>query len=382
MLSDVPGYSETFFMSKIRSLSELNHKVILFAHNKSRKFDLCEVVVSPRVPSSQALRIVFVWRQFFLLLLRCPKRLIRFVRLEKATGRSWSAVARNVCLAAPVLPVKLAWLHFGFGTMALGRENIARAIGARMAVSFRGFDHYIFPVKNPGAYDMLVRLADRFHVLSQHMKQDLIDQGVKPEHVSVISPAIEVEKFQGPRESTGNVVRIITVARLHWVKGLEYTLEAMRILKDKGLDFHFTIVGDGKERERIMYAGYQLGLSNHVTFAGKKSPIEVISLLRQSEIYVQYSIQEGFCNAVLEAQAAGLLCIVSDADGLTENVVNGQTGWVVPRRKPAELASTILDVVNASEEQRAVIRNAAGTRVRDCFHIRHQKRAFAEFYEL
>ncbi|MBK7870836.1 MAG: glycosyltransferase family 4 protein [Saprospiraceae bacterium] len=51
----------------------------------------------------------------------------------------------------------------------------------------------------------------------------------------------------------------------------------------------------------------------------------------KADIYLQYSIQEGFCNAVLEAQAMGLLCIVSDAEGLPENILHGQTGWVVPK---------------------------------------------------
>ena len=63
--------------------------------------------------------------------------------------------------------------------------------------------------------------------------------------------------------------------------------------------------------------------------------------LEKSDIYLQYSIQEGFCNSVLEAQAMGLLSIVSDANGLTENIIHNYTGWVVPKMAPKLLANCI-----------------------------------------
>ena len=60
-----------------------------------------------------------------------------------------------------------------------------------------------------------------------------------------------------------------------------------------------------------------------------------------ADIYIQPSIQEGFCNSVLEAQAMGLLVIVSDAEGLHENVINNVTGWVVKKRNPILLSEKL-----------------------------------------
>src|SRR5690606_39254219 len=188
VLSDVPRYSETFFVTKIRSLKELGHEVILFVSNKTRSFDLCKVIISPRVPSSAIGRYFFIVLQVLRLLVLCPSRLFRFVVLERKAHRTWDMVARNLGISAALLPARLDWLHFGFGTFSLGRENVACAIGAKLAVSFRGFDHYVYPIKNPGAYSLLFRKADRFHVLSQHMKQDLITQGVNSECIEVIPP--------------------------------------------------------------------------------------------------------------------------------------------------------------------------------------------------
>src|SRR5690606_170832 len=109
---------------------------------------------------------------------------------------------------------------------------------------------------------------------------------------------------------------------------LEYTLEALSKLKNEGIKFEYTIIGDGIEKERLLFAAYQLGIKENVNFAGKLSPSEVKEELEKTDIYLQYSIQEGFCNAVLEAQAMGLLCIVSNAEGLSENDMDKQTGWV------------------------------------------------------
>jgi glycosyltransferase involved in cell wall biosynthesis len=380
VLSDVPTYSETFLVTKIRSLKELGHDVILFVSNKTRSFDLCKVILSPRIPSSAIRRVFFIGFQVLRLLVSCPTRLFRFVILERKARRTWAMVARNLGISAALLPVKLDWLHFGFGTFSLGRENVAQVIGARLAVSFRGFDHYVYPIKHPGAYSLLLRVADKFHVLSQHMKQDLIRQGVNPTCIEVIPPAIDVSKFRANEYVETTTLRIITVARLHWIKGLEYTLHALRALVDRGLSFHYTIVGEGSEYDRLMFACHQLGLTEYVTFAGKKSHDETASLLRNHHLYIQYSIQEGFCNAVLEAQLAGLLCIVSDADGLTENVVNGETGWIVPRRNPLALASKILEVVGLPEEEHALIRSKAIARVCEQFDVSEQRKAFASFY--
>ena len=111
------------------------------------------------------------------------------------------------------------------------------------------------------------------------------------------------------------------------------------------------IIGDGSEYERLVFAAYQLGIKDHVTFAGILPQVDVKKQLEHSDMYLQYSIQEGFCNAVLEAQAMGLLCIVSNAEGLAENVLDGKTGWVLPKRQPELLAEKIKDVIGMSHTE-------------------------------
>src|SRR5690606_22686098 len=170
--------------------------------------------------------------------------------------------------------------------------------------------------------------------------------------------------------------------RLHWKKGLVATLEALALLKEQGINFVYKIIGEGKEYERIAFTAYQLGLKDRVEFLGKLPHAEVKRELEKADIYLQYSIQEGFCNAVLEAQAMGKLCIVSNAEGLTENVLHGETGWVVPKYSPHLLAEQIKKVLLMADHEKSKIAQNAVNRVREEFNVENQIEEFNAFYNV
>lgn len=76
----------------------------------------------------------------------------------------------------------------------------------------------------------------------------------------------------------------------------------------------------------------------------------------------------------------GLLCVVSDAEGLTENVLHGKTGWVVPKRSPLLLAAQIQKVARLDALKAMNIRSTAVKRVRETFNLEQQQEAFVGFY--
>jgi colanic acid/amylovoran biosynthesis glycosyltransferase len=249
-------------------------------------------------------------------------------------------------------------------------------------VSFRGFDIAIYPIKYPKCYDVLFKKIDTIHVISDDLKKLLYNQRLNSEKTIIkITPAIDTSFFKPVSFPTNKIVQLTTIARLHWKKGLEYTLEALALLKNEHIHFHYTIIGDGVEKERLQFAVYQLGLSDCVTFAGKLAPENLKTHLQQTEVYVQYSLQEGFCNAVLEAQAMGLLCVVSDAEGLSENVLHNQTGWVISKRQPKLLAEKIKEVLALNDNEKEKIRQQAMERVQIEFNLEKQQLAFLRFYK-
>ncbi len=383
-LAGVPGYSETFFRNKVRFLQETEgYQVTLFADKRGREdnWGLCKVIYAHNLSREWG-----VWAaayQFLTILLTSPHKVIRLAWLNRLSGFSIRENVQSILRSGHMLSIEVDWLHFGFGTMALGRENVARVMGASMAVSFRGFDIAIYPLKVRHCYDLLWKRTDKVHVISDDLARLVLRQGYPSSKPLVkITPAIDTTRFTWERsdESPVQPLRIATVARLHWKKGLEYTLEALALLRQKGIAFHYTIAGEGEERERLVFAVHQLGLQEQVTFAGKLDQQQVVQLLQQSNIYVQYSIQEGFCNAVLEAQAMELICVVSDAEGLSENVLDGITGWVVPKRSPERLADALIKVMEMSQEERQRMAGQAVSRVREHFYLVRQREAFLEFY--
>ncbi|MEW6217386.1 MAG: glycosyltransferase, partial [Candidatus Bipolaricaulota bacterium] len=92
------------------------------------------------------------------------------------------------------------------------------------------------------------------------------------------------------------------------------------------------------------------------------------------------SISEGFCNAVLEAQAMMLPVVCSDADGLPENVQDGVTGFIVPRRNPEALAASLLKFAR-DPELRARMGTAGRHRVEREFSLSANVSQFVTFYE-
>src|SRR5690606_27797648 len=149
VLPSVPGYSEIFFRNKIRGLQQNGIEVILFVNNPEESSDLCKVYNAPKLNGSIISIFFNSVKALFKAFVFHPKRSLTFYQLERNDNRPFVQTLKHLIANQFILSKHLDWLHFGFGTMAFGRENVAKAINAKMAVSFRGFDIAIYPIKYP-----------------------------------------------------------------------------------------------------------------------------------------------------------------------------------------------------------------------------------------
>ena len=384
VLSSTPAYSETFFNSKIKGLQKNGFEVVLFVNSKDTHFDLC--TVKEQVQFKSFFIVMFFLKSLGLLLTKLST-LLKFISLERKRNISFKSILKKLILNQHILQESnVDWLHFGFATQAIGRENIAKAIGAKMAVSLRGFDIGIYPLKNPKCYDLLWESLDKLHVISNDLLNLAYDNGLKKNvPYQKITPAIDTSFFINQslnNSSNNNQLQLMTIGRLHWKKDYTSVIMALKNLKDRGIDFEYTIIGDGPEEEKLKYLVHELGLINNIIFTGKISQKEILIYFKQSHFYLQYSLQEGFCNAVLEAQSMGVLPIVSNAEGLSENVLNNKTGWVIEKNSPKLLAEKIVEVINLPESKKEKIRKQAIERVLKEFNIEKQQKEFIDFYTL
>ena len=385
VLAQQPSYSETFFNSKIKGLIDHGYTVQLYVQKQTSTYNHCKVNVAPKVSTNmvfQAIKTFFV----FLSLLPNFKRVYRFVLLEIKAKRSFIQIIKNCYNNSHLLKSKANWLHFGFATIALQSENVAKSIGAKMAVSCRGFDLDFFPNTKPDCYHLTWKTVDKVHVISNYLLTKAHSLGLpKNKPTTVINPAIDCSLFSSKpskKVEFNNPIVFTTIARLHKVKGLFATLEALAILKNNGLDFKYTIIGDGDLYDSLLQAIDNLKLNKNVTLLGKQKLDTIIQYLNNTDIYLQYSLTEGFCNAVLEAQALGCLCVVSDGGALPENVIDNRTGWVVNKNNPKYLAKKIASILQLDIQRLSVIRDNAQQRVKRDFNTKNQIQQFVDFYKL
>jgi glycosyltransferase involved in cell wall biosynthesis len=381
VLASFPGYSETFIRNKIKLLSQSGKRVIVFANGsvgEGVEYEFVEGFTwkSRTIDKANAVCIASTR------LLLSPLRSLKLFLLNKRDGYTNKENLLSLFSSAHILRFNLDWLHFGFATNALGKENLSTVLGARMAASIRGFDIAVYPLNRTQCYKLLWERIDKLHYISDDLLNRALESGFNSQTIhKKITPAIDTDLFAQPvRQNSQGKPHILTIARLHWIKGIEYVLQALHLVRENGVDFIYTIVGDGPEYERLVFAAHQLGISDNVRFVGKQTPDNTKQFLYESNIYIQYSLHEGFCNAVIEAQAAGLLTIVSDAGALPENVINNKTGWIVPKRKPQALADQILIVAALSARERERVSFDAHTRAVTEFGIAQQQTKFLDFY--
>ena len=140
--------------------------------------------------------------------------------------------------------------------------------------------------------------------------------------------------------SAGERQGFVTVARLVPQKGIDVLIGALAQTAGPACGWMQTLVGDGPEREALELQVRQADLQKRVRFLGFRPDPQ--TFLLQASVFVLPSRFEGMPNALLEAMAAGLAVVVTDASpGPLEVVKHGVNGLVVPSDDPSALAAAL-----------------------------------------
>jgi colanic acid/amylovoran biosynthesis glycosyltransferase len=287
----------------------------------------------------------------------------------------------------PLLELAPDVVHFEFLTLTVGRTWLGAALPCRVVASIRGYDISFVGLDTPGYYDPVWVELDSLHVLGDDLWRRALSRGCPPslDHVRV-PPALDPDAWADVRpagvvpRAPGEPLRLLSVGRLEWKKGHEHALVAVRRLLDDGVAVRYRIVGGGAHLEATAFARHQLGLDDVVDLVGAVDHAAVRDHVAWADVFVHPSVSEGFGNAVVEAQAAGLPVVCSDADGLAENVADGETGVVVPRRDPVALARAIASLAG-DPGRRAAMGDAGRARVSERFRRADQLDAFDAWYQ-
>jgi glycosyltransferase involved in cell wall biosynthesis len=140
---------------------------------------------------------------------------------------------------------------------------------------------------------------------------------------------------------------VLAVGRLVEKKGYHVLLEACRILRDRGVDFHCALLGDGEERERLLDQRRRLQLEDVVEMPGATSRTEVMQWMRRARAFAAPCLtamdgdQDALPTVLLESLSAGLPVVSTPVVGIPEIVDQGIEGLLVPQRDAAALADAV-----------------------------------------
>ena len=180
-------------------------------------------------------------------------------------------------------------------------------------VNRRAFSHGVVPV-----------------ALNEEVRSSICrEYALPPSAVPVVGNGIDLDAFRGPqrRGPRGAGARLLCVARLAPAKNHALLLQTVARLRESGRDVSLTLVGDGPLRGALEERARELGISERVRFAGRRT--DTAAFYRDCDLFVLLSDYEGMPMSIIEAMASGLPVVATRAGGVGELVDDGVSGALV-----------------------------------------------------
>jgi glycosyltransferase involved in cell wall biosynthesis len=265
-----------------------------------------------------------------------PVARLGFRRCPFTPGMFWANVRAFGQLVRHLRRRRPAVLHaflFHSYVIAAPAARLARVpvlvAGRRSLGDFKGGRRWVLALERAAtsATDLLIANADAVAADARN------EEGVPAGKITVIYNGLPDAAFEiGP--PTGERARpvVLCVANLKSYKGHRFLVEAVAMLRTRGLDVTLVLAGDGPERSALQALADRRGVDARLL--GTRTDVQ--TLLASADVVALPSLTEGLPNAVMEAMAAGRPVVATDVGGTAELLRD--RGILVPPRDAAALA--------------------------------------------
>ena len=185
------------------------------------------------------------------------------------------------------------------------------------------------------------------------------------------APPVCLEKLED-RVLVGSVGRLVDQ------KNYGRLLQAFPSVVQESPEAHLVLVGDGENRTELEQEAVAQGIEDRVTFLGECPRDDVYAALHEFDLFVMPSLWEGFCNAVVEAMAAGLPVVCSDISTLREVV--GDAAHYADPNDPADMARALIELLNMDSSVRKRWGERARKRAAERYTIEGTAEKYVEAY--
>lgn len=178
----------------------------------------------------------------------------------------------------------------------------------------------------------------------------VVPNGVDTKHFMRDVPDATVRATeQALRKKPGDVF-VITTSRLIHKNAVDTMIEALALLP---AHIHFIILGTGPDEAKLRALAASLNVEARTRFVGYVNHTDMPAYLAASDIFIRASRTEGMGNSFIEAMAAGLPVIATQAGGIADflfdavrNPDKPTTGWAVDVDSPEQVAAAVLDIID------------------------------------
>jgi glycosyltransferase involved in cell wall biosynthesis len=197
--------------------------------------------------------------------------------------------------------------------------------------------------------------ADHVITVCNALRDEVIDLGVAPEHVTSLRNGVDLALFHPtPRPVEQSPFTLLAVGHLVPVKGQERIIGALPMLPD----VHLRIAGDGPDRDKLVQLAQNLGVAGRVEFLGAVRQAELVRHYNQADALVLASSREGWANVLLESMACGTPVVASRVYGTPEVVAAPEAGVLMNELSARGVADGV-QALRASYPDRAATRRYA-----------------------
>jgi glycosyltransferase involved in cell wall biosynthesis len=313
--------------------------------------------------------------------------------IQLPARHKWNLIgaARDISRVATQYRIDILHAHLFFPSQSTALVKLLRLHSAATVVTFHNLAYakgvnkgglrlrvkrMLASLLYPGGFDLKLAVSD---AVATHYRRTL---GLRS--IEVVYNPVDVDAIDclllGKHPAVENSLHIVTPGRLVHEKGQSDLLEALALLRDRGVEFTATFVGDGPMRDELEYKTRRNGLGSLVTFSGFLQHRKLLEVVAAADIVVIPSRFEGFGMAAIEAMALSRPLVVTAAGGLVEIVEHEHSGIVVPVGKPQELAAA-LHALAASPAMRETFGSAGRARVERQFSLPSIARKLQALYQ-
>lgn len=210
--------------------------------------------------------------------------------------------------------------------------------------------HLAKPIGSLLSYNMI---PHRVITPSQFVRQMLIDKGVKPEHIDVIGPPVNLPKplpepiLRKELNLDKSAMIVGSVAVLRKDKHMDELIEAMAPLIKQNRLLHLVIVGDGQALNHLKQQIQDLDIGAQVHLLGRRD--DVPALLGDFDIFALASHTEASGTVFAEAGAAKLPTVAYDVTGIPEMIKPGVSGFLVPLQDISAFRGALEQLITQSK---------------------------------